>query len=145
MPTCTTEHTKQASSFADTVTTPKIDDFPDEFYIVLSGEVGIFPPRLDELMLKESNVLETVKTVMKNGDEPLNAEIESILNVVDMNRFNPEEKEFLHHIKRIKDNKIVFKNSYLTKKLGNLPDSALELPEFYHHVNEIYAERNSEV
>lgn len=110
------------------------DDFPSEFYIVLSGEVGIFPPRLDELITKESRVLETIKKVLSPDGSPLNLHIEQVLNLVDINRFMLEEREFLVNILKFDNNKVVFKPAYLRKKLGELPEWALSAADFYHHV-----------
>jgi CRP-like cAMP-binding protein len=116
------------------VGSPHPDDFPSEFYIVLSGEVGIFPPRLDELINKESKVLETIKKVLSPDGSPLNVHIEQVLSLVDINRFSLEEREFLVNILRFDQSKVVFKVGYLRRKLGDLPDSALMAADFYHHV-----------
>lgn len=107
---------------------------PNEFYIILSGEVGIYPPRLDELITKEGKIIEKLKFSMGKTGENLTMEFADISLYADWNKMDPEEKEFCHNIRKFEDGKVSFKSTYLEKKLGALPEEILRAPEFYHHV-----------
>lgn len=113
------------------------DDLPNEFWIVLSGEVGIFPPRLDEIVHRETKIFEKIKHAL---GYPLNVPIENIdaetlYVAADFSKLDAEDREFLSNIRRIENDYIKFKHNYLLKKLGDLPDKVTEGHEMFNHVH----------
>lgn len=109
---------------------------PNEFYIILSGEVGIFVPRRDEVIQKESGLLEMLKSCLNPPEEkPWFAETEIIEEAVKSMSFEaPEDREFMQGIRKIANGKIIFKVPYLETKLGVLPSIHYEGDDYFHFV-----------
>jgi hypothetical protein len=115
-----------------------LDDLPNEFWIVLSGEVGIFPPRLDDIIHRETKIFEKIKHALGFTTSFVieNIDAESLYVSVDFSKLDVEDREFLSHIRRIENDVIKFKHSYLVKKLGDLPDKVAEAKELFNHVRQ---------
>lgn len=108
----------------------------DEFYIVLKGEVGIFPLRLDEVIAKELAIVRTLRSLIKRtelNDLPV-VKSEQIYLIPQIRQLSPEEQLFISFISKITSEKVTFKVSYLEGKLGVLPPAALEDPNFFTSV-----------
>ena len=103
---------------------------------MLSGEVGIFPPRLDEIVHRESKMFEKIKNALGYPpSQPIeHMDAETLYVAADFSKLDTEDREFLSFIRKIENDYIRFKHSYLLKKLGNLPDRVLEAKELFNHV-----------
>ena len=106
----------------------------DEFYILLDGEVGIFPLRLDDVMLKELKVIEQVREVAKQAQ--FEGEITSIqILKIPIPSLSPEESKLVSSIRTLTSDSVVFSYPYLQEKLGELPEEMLYNEIFYNSVS----------
>lgn len=114
------------------------DDLPNEFYIVLGGEVGIFPPRLDEYVARESKSIERIKALLKvPADQQLTISGDAVYGNADVGKLENEDRDFLAQILKFEKDKVTFKLGYLQRKLGVMPEDTYELPDFYHYVGPV--------
>jgi hypothetical protein len=106
---------------------------PDEFYVVLKGEVGIFPLRLDEVIARELAVVRILRGVIKRTElaDLLVVRSEHISLLPQLKQLSPEDQQFISSFSQVTADKVIFKVGYLEEKLGNLPPSVLEDPAFF--------------
>lgn len=109
----------------------------NEFYIVLSGDVGIFIPRTLEDINKEYKALTALRAMVKQAQ--LGPEITSeILSAnIDLSAFPAEEKKFISKLAKFTETEVYYKYSYLEQKLGNLPSKMLENELFFNNVTSV--------
>lgn len=109
----------------------------NEFYIVLSGDVGIFIPRTLEDINKEYKALTALRAMVKQAQ--LGPEITSeILSAnIDLSAFPAEEKKFISKLAKFTETEVYYKYSYLEQKLGNLPSKMLENELFFNSVTSV--------
>jgi len=124
------------TSSASSVGHSHLDDLPNEFWIVLSGEVGIFTPRLEDEVGLETKIFEKIRHALgyPSGVPIENIDSEMIYMAADFSKLDSQDRDFLSHIRKIEDNVIKFKHAYLVARLGDLPDSVLDAQEMINHV-----------
>lgn len=134
--TSTIELTSTAISFANSVAQVHPDDLPNEFWIVLSGEVGIFTPRLEDEVAQETKIFEKIRHALgyPSGVPIENIDSDMIYMAADFSKLDSQDRDFLSHIRKIENNVIKFKHAYLGTRLGDLPDSVLDAQEMFNHV-----------
>lgn len=103
---------------------------------MLSGEVGIFTPRLEDEVGLETKIFEKIRHALgyPSGMSIENIDSEMIYMAADFSKLDSQDRDFLSHIRKIEDNVIKFKHAYLVARLGDLPDSVLDAQEMFNHV-----------
>ena len=100
---------------------------------MLEGEVGIFPLRLDDVMIKELNMLNQLRALVRQAG--LVGEVTSIhIGKLSLLSLSTEEQKYAANIRQLTDDSVVFTASYLQEKLGDLPYELLYDPIFYNSV-----------
>lgn len=110
-------------------------DIPDEFYIVLNGDVGIFIPRTDEEISRETKVLNALRLMAREAELGNDVEFEMFSTMRDLRRMPADDQNYIHQISKFTENTVTFKVLYLEEKLGCLPSKMLENPVFFNSVN----------
>lgn len=91
-----------------------------EFYIILSGQVGVFVPRVPMNILQEISTVDTM--VARLGEQNLNQE--QIEKYIEDTNLDPSRRKFLTHLRSVEKGKIVrFKQEYLNEMLGGISAS----------------------
>lgn len=121
-----------------------LGEIANEFYILLDGEVGIFPLRLDDVMLKELNMLNNIREFIKQAGLQGEVTMAQIAKL-QLGTLPPEDQKFAHNIKQITESSVVFTSGYLQEKLGDLPYEMLYSDIFYNSVNQAKPAWNSEI
>lgn len=109
-------------------------EMANEFYIVLSGEIGIYLLRLDEVIAKEVEVLNSIRSMIKKSKLGNDLLAEQLDKVVDMRAIPQDHVEFVQGISRITETRVFFNTNFLKERLGDLPDETLLYEGFYNAV-----------
>lgn len=112
-----------------------LGDVPNEFYIVLSGAVGIFSQRDAAIIEKEGKIVEKIKNVLKKYSGKTSSEYNDYGRDFDFDKLEQEEREYLNCLRKVGEDGIIFNSKYLEDKLGNLPSTLYESSDFFHYVN----------
>ena len=97
----------------------KFDDLPNDFFIVLKGEVGVFTPR-EYMDVKREQVF--LDKISKSINKP-------VINEDDLKKYTREkvlerkEQDFILNLRSIVDGIVYYKQDYLLKKLGGMSKS----------------------
>lgn len=110
-------------------------DIPDEFYIVLNGDVGIFIPRTDDEISRETKALNTLRSMAKDAELGTEVEFEMFSTMLGMRSMPADDLNYIHQISKFTANTVTFKVLYLEEKLGCLPTKMPENPVFFNSVN----------
>lgn len=142
---CIIEHINTATLSANSVGQTHPDDLPNEFWIVLSGEVGIFTPRLEDEVVVETKTFEKIRQALgyPAGVPIEGMDSDTIYMAADFSKLDSQDRDLLSHIRRIENNVMKFKHSYLNARLGDLPDSVLDSQEMFNHVVSVSKEGRS--
>jgi hypothetical protein len=109
-------------------------DNPDEFYIVLNGDVGIFIPRTDDEISRETIALNTLRSMARDAELGSEVEFEAFSTRLNLVKLSIEDQKFISHISKFTENTVTFKVYYLEEKLGRLPLKMLENEAFFNTV-----------
>lgn len=98
--------------------------------------MGIFTPRLEDEVILETKTFEKIRQALgyPAGVPIEEMESDTIYMAADFSKLDSQDRDLLSHIRKIENNVMKFKHSYLYARLGDLPDSVLDSQEMFNHV-----------
>lgn len=109
-------------------------DMANEFYIVLSGDVGIYIMRPEQTMDSEYLLLSNIRQIVKHAGYDHEVDCEVFGGIPDLYRLDQDGLNFLSKISKLTPTRVVFKVFYLEEKLGCLPPKVLDNELFFNSV-----------